>query len=98
LLYSAVVFAGISALLPFVHNYGFMIALLLVAGLTSGTFYPLTLTFALRNIPLRYIALVIALYATFIEGAVNFAPSIYAFSETISPGSGSSGFRQSLLL
>src|SRR5215472_5098507 len=79
LLYSAAVFTGISALLPFVHNYGIMIALLAVAGLTSGTFYPLTLTFALRNIPLRYIALVIALYGTCIEGAVNFAPSIYGF-------------------
>jgi len=79
LLYSAAVFTGISALLPLVHNYGFMIGLLAVAGLTSGTFYPLTLTFALKNIPLRYLTLVIALYATCIEGAVNFAPSIYGF-------------------
>ena len=79
LLYSAVVFTGISALLPVVHNYDLMIALLVIAGLTSGTFYPLTLTFALKNIPLRYLALVIALYATCIEGAVNFAPSIYGF-------------------
>jgi DHA2 family multidrug resistance protein len=53
--------------------------LLVVAGLTSGTFYPLTLTFALRNIPLRYLALVVALYATCIEASVNFAPSIYGF-------------------
>ena len=79
LLYSAGVFTGISALLPLVHNYGVMIALLVVAGLTSGTFFPLTLTFALRNIPLRYIVLVIGLYATCLEGAVNFAPSIYGF-------------------
>jgi DHA2 family multidrug resistance protein len=79
LLYSAVAFTGISALLPIVHNYDLMIALLVIAGLTSGTFYPLTLTFALKNIPLRYLALVIALYATCIEGAVNFAPSIYGF-------------------
>jgi DHA2 family multidrug resistance protein len=79
LLYSAVAFTGISALLPVVHNYDLMIALLVIAGLTSGTFYPLTLTFALKNIPLRYLALVIALYATCIEGAVNFAPSIYGF-------------------
>src|SRR5262249_33467663 len=48
-------------------------------GLTSGTFYPLTLTFALKNIPLRYLALVLALYVTFIEGSVNFAPSLYGF-------------------
>ena len=79
LLYSAAVFTAISALLPLVHNYGIMIALLAVGGLTSGTFFPLTLTFALRNIPLRYITLAIALYATCLEGAANFAPSIYGF-------------------
>jgi MFS transporter, DHA2 family, multidrug resistance protein len=79
LFYSAAVFTVIAAFLPVVHNYGFMVGLLVVAGLTSGTFYPLTLTFALKNIPLRYLPLVIALYATCIEGAVNFAPSIYGF-------------------
>jgi MFS transporter, DHA2 family, multidrug resistance protein len=79
LLYSAVAFTVISAFLPLVHNYGLMIGLLVAAGLTSGTFYPLTLTFALKNIPLRYLALVIALYGTCIEGAVNFAPSVYGF-------------------
>ena len=51
----------------------------MVAGLTSGTFYPLTLTFALRNIPLRYLPFTIALYATFVDGAVNIAPSLYGF-------------------
>jgi DHA2 family multidrug resistance protein len=50
-----------------------------IAGLSSGTFYPLTLTFALRNIPVRYLALTLALYATSVEGGVNFAPSLYGF-------------------
>ena len=31
------------------------------------------------NIPLRYLALTLGLYATCIEGAVNFAPSLYGF-------------------
>lgn len=79
LLSSAVVFTGVSTVLPLVHNYALLIVLLALAGLTSGTFYPLTLTFALKNIPLRYLALVVALYATCIEAAVNFAPSIYGF-------------------
>jgi len=79
LLYCAAIFTGLAAYLPLVHNYSLLIVLLAIAGLTSGTFYPLTLTFALKNIPLRYLAVVIALYATFIEGAVNFAPSIYGF-------------------
>jgi MFS transporter, DHA2 family, multidrug resistance protein len=79
LLGSAAVFTVISAYLPLVHSYSLLLPLLAVAGLTSGTFYPLTLTFALRNIPLRYLTLVIALYATCIEASVNFAPAIYGF-------------------
>src|SRR3984893_3801890 len=75
---AAVVFV-VSSLLPLVHSYSLMIFLLVIAGLTSGTFYPLTLTFALRNIPLRYLAFTVALYATSIEAAVNFAPSLHGF-------------------
>jgi DHA2 family multidrug resistance protein len=79
LLACAAMFMLVSALLPLVHSYSLLIFLLVIAGLTSGTFYPLTLTFALRNIPLRYLAFTVALYATCVEGAVNFAPSLYGF-------------------
>lgn len=79
LLLSAAIFTVVSAYLPLIHSYSLLITLLAIAGLTSGTFYPLTLTFALRNIPLKYLPLVIALYATCIETAVNFAPSLYGF-------------------
>jgi DHA2 family multidrug resistance protein len=77
LLTAAAVFAPVCAFLPLVHSYSLILFLLAVAGLTSGTFYPLTLTFALRNIPLRYLAFVLAFYVISIEGAVNFAPSLY---------------------
>ena len=73
------VFAIASACLPFAHSYSVLILLMAIAGLSSGTFYPLTLSFALLNIPLRYLALTLGLYATCIEGAVNFAPSLYGF-------------------
>jgi len=79
LLFAAGVFALINAFLPFVHNYSLLITVLILAGLTSGTFYPLTLTFALRNIPLRFLPFTIALYATSVDGAVNIAPSLYGF-------------------
>ena len=79
LLVSAAVFTAVSACLPLVHDYSLLIVLLTIAGLSSGTFYPLTLTFALRSIPLPYLALTLGLYATFVEGAVNFAPSLYGF-------------------
>jgi MFS transporter, DHA2 family, multidrug resistance protein len=79
LLASAATFTVVSAFLPLVHSYSLLVVLLALAGLSSGTFYPLTLTFALRNIPLRYLALTVGLYATAVEGAVNFAPSLYGF-------------------
>jgi DHA2 family multidrug resistance protein len=54
LLFSAAAFTLVCAYLPFIHSYSLLIFALVVAGLTSGTFYPLTLTFALRNIPLKF--------------------------------------------
>src|SRR5262245_48580897 len=79
LLFGCVVFATVSACLPFVHSYSLLIVLLAIAGLSSGTFYPLTISFALLNVPLRYLALTLGVYATCIEGALNFAPSLYGF-------------------
>lgn len=76
---SAAIFTLVSLYLPFVHNYSLLLALLVVAGFTSGTFYPLTLTFALRGIPLKYLPYTVALYATSVEAGVNFAPSLYGF-------------------
>jgi DHA2 family multidrug resistance protein len=79
LLFAAGLFTVTSLFLPFIHNYSLLIAALIVAGLTAGTFYPLTLTFALRNIPLRYLPFTIALYAIFVDGGVNIAPSLYGW-------------------
>src|ERR1700742_2558199 len=39
-------FTVVSCVLPLVHSYSLLLAGLVVAGLTSGTFYPLTLSFA----------------------------------------------------
>jgi DHA2 family multidrug resistance protein len=79
LLTAAALFTVLLIFLPFVNSYSLVIALALLGGLTSGTFYPLTLTFALRNIPLRYLPFTLALYATFVDGAVNIAPSLYGW-------------------
>jgi len=79
LLYAAGVFTATCVFLPLIHNYSLLVAALIVAGLTSGTFYPLTLTFALRISPLRYLPFTMAFYATFIDGAVNIAPSLYGW-------------------
>jgi DHA2 family multidrug resistance protein len=79
LLTAAALFTVLFTFLPFVHSYSLVIAMVLLGGLASGTFYPLTLTFALRNIPLRYLPFTLALYATFVDGAVNIAPSLYGW-------------------
>jgi DHA2 family multidrug resistance protein len=79
LLAAAAMFTMIVIFVPFIHNYSLVIVAVGLAGLTSGTFYPLTLTFALRNIPLRYLPFTIALYASFVDGAVNIAPSLYGW-------------------
>src|SRR5262249_58503019 len=59
LLAGAGVFTLICAYLPLVHSYSLLIALLTLAGLTSGTFYPLPLTFAFRTIPLPFLLLLL---------------------------------------
>src|SRR5271166_851771 len=79
LLFAAGLFTVTCAFLPLIHSYSLLVAALIVAGLTSGTFYPLTLTFALRVSPLRFLPLTMAFYATFIDGAVNIAPSLYGW-------------------
>jgi DHA2 family multidrug resistance protein len=79
LLFAAGVFTVTCTFLPLIHSYSLLVAALIVAGLTSGTFYPLTLTFALRAIPVRYLPFTLAFYAVFIDGAVNVAPSLYGF-------------------
>ena len=79
LLVSATGFTLICGLLPFIHSYSLLIAALVIAGLTSGTFYPLTLTFALRNIPLRFLPFTLAFYATFVDMGVNIAPTLYGW-------------------
>ncbi len=76
LLFATALFTVACAFLPLIHNYSLLVAALIVAGLTSGTFYPLTLTFALRISPLRFLPITMAFYATFIDGSVNIAPSL----------------------
>ena len=79
LIFSGVIFILLCGYLPFVHSYGLLITALLLAGLASGTFYPLTLTFALTAAPIRFLPFTLALYATFVDFAVNIAPTLYGF-------------------
>jgi DHA2 family multidrug resistance protein len=73
LLPAAGIFAAACFLLPFAPNYQVMMALVIVAGLVSGTFYSLTMTFVLTNLPKRLIIFGIAAYAADIVFVSNIA-------------------------
>ena len=79
LLAAATCFTLVCLFLPFIHSYTLLLTALVFAGLTSGTFYPLTLTFGLKNIPPRFLPFTLALYATSVDGAVNIAPTLYGW-------------------
>jgi DHA2 family multidrug resistance protein len=79
LLFCAAAFTVISLLLPFASSYPLLIVLLVLAGLTAGSFYPLTLSFVLRNLPMRYVLLGIAMYAMDIVFTTNVATSLEAW-------------------
>jgi DHA2 family multidrug resistance protein len=73
LLTAAAVFTAVSAILPFAGGYWPMLLLLVVAGLSSGTFYSLTMTFVLTSLPKRLIIFGIAAYAADIVFVSNIA-------------------------
>ena len=79
LLACAGLFTFISILLPFAPNLPILLVLLVLAGLTAGTFYPLTLSFVLRSLPMRYVLLGIAMYAMDILVTTTFATSLEAW-------------------
>jgi DHA2 family multidrug resistance protein len=63
LLACAGIFTALCLLMPFVTHFFVLLTLLALAGLTAGTFYPLSLSFILRNIPQRYALYGICAYA-----------------------------------
>ena len=76
---ASLVFALSSAVLPFAHGFGGMVALMVVAGLSSGTFYSLTMTFVLNALPKKLIIFGVAAYAADIVFTANVAPALEAW-------------------
>ena len=76
LLFAASVFMITSILLPFSPNFWVMLALEVLAGLASGTFYSLTMTFVLTSLPKRLIIFGIAAYAADIIFTSNIAAAL----------------------
>jgi len=63
LLTTGIIFIVASILLPFSPNLSVMLTLQVIAGLSAGTFYPLTLTYALRSLPLQLVIYAIGVYS-----------------------------------
>ena len=78
LISSATVFILCSLLLPMSPNLQVMLCLQVVSGLASGTFYPLTLSYALRALPMRYVIYAIGIYSMDIVGATSVGTSLEA--------------------
>lgn len=76
LLPAAIIFTLTSIALPFSPNLAVMLALQVIAGLTSGTFYSLTLTFALLALPRRLVIWGLAAYAGDIVFSSNIAEAL----------------------
>ncbi|HME07866.1 MAG TPA: MFS transporter [Bryobacteraceae bacterium] len=76
LLPAAAIFTVTSVVLPFAPGYWTMLVLAAIAGLASGTFYSLTMTFVLTALPKRLIIFGIAAYAADIVFISNIASAI----------------------
>ena len=72
----AAIFAATCGLLPFATGLTPMLALVILAGLTSGTFYSLTMTFVLTSLPKKLIIFGIAAYAADIVFVSNIATAL----------------------
>lgn len=79
LLDAAAAFTVTSLITPFSTNLPMLLALQFVGGLASGTFIPLTLSFLLRNLPPKYWAYGIAMYALNLELSLNISASLEGF-------------------
>jgi DHA2 family multidrug resistance protein len=79
LLPAAAIFAAVSAVLPLAPNFWAMLGLMVIAGIASGTFYSLTLTFVLTALPKKLIIFGIAAYAADIVFVSNAASAIEAW-------------------
>ena len=78
LLFAAPIFAIVSLLAPFTQSLRALLVLQAIGGMASGTFYPLSLSFALTNLPSRYVIYGIGVYSLEILGTLSLATPLQA--------------------
>jgi MFS family permease len=79
LIWASLFFAVISLLIPYSATLSMLLTLQFVGGLASGFFIPLTLGFILLNVPPRYWAFGIAIYALNLELSLNISASLEGY-------------------
>jgi DHA2 family multidrug resistance protein len=77
--YAGAIFIICSILLPFSPNLRVMLCLQVISGLSSGTFYPLTLSYALNALPMRFVIYAIGVYAIDIIGVTSVGTPLVAW-------------------
>src|SRR6476469_9753252 len=75
----SLVYAAVSLIIPFVHDYPTLLALSVVHGLLLGTFVPATLMIVFRNLPIRWWLPAISIYAIRVGFALDTSPSLVGF-------------------
>jgi MFS transporter, DHA2 family, multidrug resistance protein len=73
---ASIAFAVISLLTPYSASLAMLLTMQFLGGLASGCFIPLTLSFILLNMPPKYWAFGIALYALNLELSLNISASL----------------------
>jgi MFS transporter, DHA2 family, multidrug resistance protein len=76
---ASLAFAVVSLLTPFANTLPLLLAMQFLGGLASGFFIPLTLSFILRNMPPKWWAYGIALYALNLELSLNISASLEGY-------------------
>jgi MFS transporter, DHA2 family, multidrug resistance protein len=76
LIWASLAFAVIALLTPYVQTLPMLLAMQVLAGLASGFFIPLTLSFIIVNVPPKFLAFGIAIYALNLELSLNIAASL----------------------
>lgn len=75
----SLVYALVSLVIPFVHDYTTLIVLSIVHGLLLGTFVPATLMIVFRNLPIRWWLPAIAIYSIRVGFALDTSTSLVGF-------------------
>jgi DHA2 family multidrug resistance protein len=75
----SLVYALVSLVIPFVHDYNALIALSIAHGLLLGMFVPATLMIVFRNLPIRWWLPAIAIYSIRVGFALDTSTSLVGF-------------------